>query len=270
MHSQQDNPDAQIAYSNVYTIDADGTRIKVWDGRNANLLPGGDVLIPIFSRQFFSNSGSLFRNELVHRSVFEEEGESDLNLTSFWDWDRKIRYAARFQVAYSGEALVERRQHEGGFSKSQPEIHSQAFVQVYEKNFPLLEKQSPEDILRVMVAIESRIVAQWKNEPTAPGLERYSPCKVMARVAQRLRDLTARSRRNLERELVSPLAKIAFEATEEALDARNRKDAFRNYRMLLRYAPLTKPKYAELGARVLFSPKGFGFLQQIYRKVRSN
>ncbi len=265
----QENPAAQIAYSNVYTIDAGGNQIKVWDDRNANLLPDGDVLIPIFSRQFFSNSGSLFRNELVHRAVFEEEGESDLNLTSFWDWDRKIRYAARFQVAYSGEALVERRQHEGGFSKSQPEIHSQAVVQIYEKNFPLLSNRSPEDVLRVMVNIESQIVAQQKNNSAISRFEHYSPGKVVNRIAQRLRDLPGNSRRNIERELASPLAKIALNATEEALSVGNRKDALSCYRMLLRYVSITEQKHAELGARVLLPPKAYGLLRRIYQKMRS-
>lgn len=266
----QDNPSARIAYSNVYTIDPEGSRTKIWDDRNPEMLPSGDVLIPIFSRQFFSNAGGLFRNELIHRSVFDEEGQSDLSLTSFWDWDRKIRYAARFQVAYSGEALVERRLHEGGFSRSQPEVHSRALVQVYEKNFPLLTGRSPEDILRVMVNIEGRIISQRITHASPLGLERYSPSVVMARIAHRLHTLPTDSRRNLERELASPLAQIAFVAAEEALDIGNRKDAFRSYRMLLRYAPLTKPKYVELGARVLFSPKAFGLLQRIYRRVRSN
>lgn len=265
----QKNPDAQLAYSNVITIDAEGCRFDVWDNNEVDAFPNGDVFIETFSRQFFSNSGSLFRNELVSRFAFSQVAYYDENLESFWDWDRKIRYAAQFHVAYSGAALVERRHHKGGFSKNQSEKHDRAFVEVYEKNFPLLVNRSPDDILRVIVNIESKIISQRKNYASATWLNHYSPDKVMNRVTERLRELPEVSRRNIEHELASPLAKIAFDATEEALCAGNRIDALENYRSLSRYASILNPKYAELGARVLLSPKGFSLLQQIYRKLRS-
>ena len=71
----QRHPEAQIAYSNVYTIDAEGNRTGIWyyDGKGP-APPSGDVFIEVFSRRVFHNTRKTFRNELVRRLAHDEEG----------------------------------------------------------------------------------------------------------------------------------------------------------------------------------------------------
>jgi hypothetical protein len=265
----QNCPGAQIAYSNVYEIDDDGNRVGIYFDGQGDVPPSGDVFIHVYSRRLFP-SNEVFRNELVSRLAFEQEGHCDESLKSFWDWDRTIRYAERFGVAYSGEALVERRVHKGGFSRSQLEIHLQAFVQVYEKNLPLLTRRPSEEILRVVIIIESRIrtfARKLSISTTLPWLERYTPSNLLSHIEPLLCALPRAQRQSIEREFAMALTAIAFTATKEALLIGDRKATFKNYRFLLRYVSIADPKYAELGIRVLLTDKGYQLLQKAYKRL---
>ncbi len=144
----QKDPEAQIAYSNVYLIDTEGKRIGILYNGQGSEPPTGDVFVEVFSKRFFPNTNdrSVFRNELVTRYAYLQEGLCDENLINHWDWDRKIRYTARFKVTYSGEPLVEYRRHDKGVSNMSPEKRYQSILSVYKKNLPLLSLRTEEEI----------------------------------------------------------------------------------------------------------------------------
>jgi len=205
----QRHPEAQISYSNVYTIDAEGDRTGIWyDGRGSSP-PSGDIFIEVLSRRFFPNSRSIFRNELVSRYAFKEEGHCDENLESFWDWERKIRFAARFPIVYSGEALVEYRQHDEGFSKSEPEKHFRAMVKVYEKHLSLLENRTKKEAARVMLNVESLLAKRQIDFDISDQFPYYSIRNVYSRNRQLLKDLSKKDRRELEKAIVPVHRQIA-------------------------------------------------------------
>jgi glycosyltransferase involved in cell wall biosynthesis len=167
----QENPQAKIAYSNVYIITADGTRTGTWyDGKGATP-PVGDVFVPVFSKRFFPNIRSVFRQEMAYRSVHEELGFVDENIKIYIDWDFKIRATAQFHVAYSGEALVEYRIHDQGISRSSPSAHFDSLCQVIKKNLPLLSSRNKSDVLQIKPNIESLLKLY---EPSDKYLEEFS------------------------------------------------------------------------------------------------
>ena len=68
----QKHPDAKIAYSNVYTIDAHGRRTGIWYNGKGSVPPSGDVFVEVFSKNFFPNNRSVFRNQLMCRTASNE------------------------------------------------------------------------------------------------------------------------------------------------------------------------------------------------------
>ena len=131
------NPDARVAYSNVFQIDEYGNQIKLWHDDTKSAPPQGDVFIPVFTRKFFNNSGSVFRNELIYYSAFQSVGGRDKNMILYLDWDRKIRLSAHYPIVYSGAPLVEYRIHAGGIHNSPPDVHYRSIKAIFEKNLPL-------------------------------------------------------------------------------------------------------------------------------------
>jgi len=151
----QRNPGADIAYSNVYTIDANGRRMGIWYDGKGDCPPSGNVFSQVFSRRIFPNFISTFRNELVRRRALDQEGYCDENLQNHWDWDMKIRYASRFQVEYSGEPLVLYRKHTGGIHHTLAHFRVKSLMTVYKKNLPLLDVLSSEEAQKVRARVES-------------------------------------------------------------------------------------------------------------------
>jgi len=98
----QRDPEARIAYSNVYFIDAQGNRIGNWYDDKGPAPPRGDVFVEVFSKRCRFHSTSI-RNPLRYRFTSDEVGYIDEKLESQWDWDEIVRLTARFPVAYSGE-----------------------------------------------------------------------------------------------------------------------------------------------------------------------
>lgn len=140
------HPEAQIVYSNVYYIDADGRRIGLW-ADDTNLPPSGYVFREVFSRAF--PQGSLFRNELVAYSCFKKVGFYDSGFQIYEDWELKIRLTKQFKVAYCHEPLVEYRLHSGGLSKSPAPLHLDLMKRAYKKNSHLLEDLPKTDRLMI-------------------------------------------------------------------------------------------------------------------------
>ena len=151
----QGNPDADLAYSNVYTIDANGRRTGIWYDGKGDRPPSGNVFAQVFSRRIFPHTSSVFRNELVRRQAHDEEGYLDENLLNHWDWDMKIRYTSRFQVAFSGEPLLLYRKHEGGIHHTLAPLKVQSLTTVYKKNLPLLDALPHPEAQRIRARVGS-------------------------------------------------------------------------------------------------------------------
>jgi glycosyltransferase involved in cell wall biosynthesis len=175
------NPQAKIAYSNVYQIDANGNRIQKWYRGNRSALPVGDVFIQTYSRNFFPDRKSLFRNYLFYRSCYEKIGFFDINLASFWDWDEKIRLTSNYLIAYSGKALVEYRVNPDGISKINSKIHLQAFKDVYEKHLHLLKNKNLEEKAQVQVRLETIVALRQYKMSTSNLDSKYSIGSVFQR-----------------------------------------------------------------------------------------
>lgn len=263
----QRNPDARIAYSNVYTIDAAGNRTGIWYDGQGPEPPSGDIFIETFARRIFPNTRSVFRNQLMYCSALAEVGYNDLSLESYWDWDEKIRLVARFPVVYSGEALVEYRQHEGGFSKSDPAKHFRAFVKVYEKHLPLLERRIKAEAARVKCNIESLIALRQVRLPVSEHLDYYSVHNVYRRSRRLLDELLKSDRAALEKELAPLFAQLARQLTREALGSGNRKLALKYWLESLRYTP--RRSDIELATQVMLPRWAYQTLKPLYHDLRS-
>ena len=135
------NPDAKIAYSNVFVIDNDGKRKQIWDNGQYPKPPTGDAFVQVYSRRFFPNSNSVFRNHLMYNSVFDKIGFFDENLEIYIDWDFKIRATANYPIVYSDAPTVEYRIHRQGISNSPREILYRDMIRVYEKNLHLTKNR---------------------------------------------------------------------------------------------------------------------------------
>ncbi len=219
-------PEASIAYSNVYVTDAEGNRIGIWDGGNQKP-PTGDVFMEVFTKRVFGNVRNLFRNQLMQRFAFDEEGYCDESLESFWDWDMKIRLAARFRVAFSGEALVEYRRHSEGFSQSNHEKHLSATVKIYEKYLPLLKQRSRSEEIWGVWNIESLIALRQFGLPSKKRLEYYLSRNVYERNVALLNELPKKERRLLEKRLSPVSSELIGQVINEEVELGNRRHALK-------------------------------------------
>jgi glycosyltransferase involved in cell wall biosynthesis len=231
----QKEPSAQVACSNVCLVDSVGNRLKVWDDGTEPEPPSGDVFVEVFSRRFFPNSRSVFRNYLVYRVALEQTGYNDPDLESYWDWDGKIRLTSRFRVSYTGEALVEYRVHEGGFSRSQPSTHLRGMVGVYEKNLPLLSSRTLAEAARVKCNIESLIALRQLELPPSERVDRYSASRVCDRNRKLLEELTETERAALEHEVGHEFQLLALRASRDEAMRGNLRLALRYWQEFLRY-----------------------------------
>lgn len=148
------HPEAQIVYSNVYYIDADGQRTGVWADGNIPP-PSGDVFREAFGRSF--PRGSLFRNELTDYQCLKKIGFYDVSFPIYEDWELKIRLTKYFKVAYCPEPLVEYRRHLEGISRTSASVHLKVMRKIYEKNRPLLDDLPEADC----VMIEKRLTSKF-------------------------------------------------------------------------------------------------------------
>ncbi len=161
------SPGAAVAYSNVYVTDEQGRRTGIWYDGNGQEPPSGDVFVQTFSKRFFPNSRSLFRNFLVYRSALQAMDYHDETIALYVDWDLKIRLAAHYSLAYSGEALVEYRIHPGGVHNRPSQTHLQDLVAIYRKNLPLLERRAPNDVKQVRAELQQLASVYGGTLPSA-------------------------------------------------------------------------------------------------------
>jgi len=140
------NSDAQIAFSNNYYININGSRIGRWVDDN-ELPPQGYVFCQTFARDF--PKGSLFRMELIEYGYLKKIGFHDSNLSLYEDYDMRIRLTKYLRTVYKNEPLTEIRFHDKGLSKASAIEHLRAFEYIYSKNAPLLSDLSAAERKRV-------------------------------------------------------------------------------------------------------------------------
>jgi glycosyltransferase involved in cell wall biosynthesis len=252
----QDNPSAQIAYSNINLIDENGNFITSWYEGKGRTPPSGDLLVDVFSKCFFPNRRSLFRNELVTHQAFQEEGHCDESLESYWDWDRKIRYAARFPIAYSGEALVEYRKHDTSFSKSSPDMHVKAFVQIYEKHLPLLKNRPLSESLYVKANLETYIAKRQQSLSKTDNVNYYSHRNVYRRNQSSLKKLSNKNDQAIKKRLSQLLSKFITQSIKNDLRQGNRNEALKTWIFFF--------------MNNIQNPLSYHLLKKIIVKVKSN
>jgi hypothetical protein len=98
-------------------------------------------------------------------------------------------------VAYSGKALVEYRVNPEGISKSNSEIHLQAFKDVYEKHLHLLDNRYLEEKAKVQVRLESIIAVQQHKISASNFDTKYNIADVFKRNRLLLKKLSKPKRR---------------------------------------------------------------------------
>ena len=155
----QENPHAQIAFSNYYYITADGDRTETW--AEEEIPPQGNVFRQAFAREFPRES--LFRSELAAYSLLKEIGFYDDKLPIYEDWDLKIRLTKNHQTVYNKEPLSEYRLHKNGLSKSSKFLHLKSREKIYQKNSILLKDLPNFDRLDVKKKLFKQLVWLAKN-----------------------------------------------------------------------------------------------------------
>jgi glycosyltransferase involved in cell wall biosynthesis len=129
------DPNAQIAFSNYYQINAQGSRLRLWaDGRRP---PTGSVFPEVLLRRF--PRGSLFRSELVRCEAIREVGSYDPEFDLYEDWELRIRLTKRFRTTYVDEPLSEYRRHGAGLSDARLAEHIAAWDRIARKSRGLLD-----------------------------------------------------------------------------------------------------------------------------------
>lgn len=145
--TREGHRDAQIVYSNIYSIDEGGRRTELWaDGERP---AEGYVFSQVFARRY--PRGMTFRNELVDTQCIRDVGGWDETLPRYGDWDLIIRLSKRFRTAYCPEPLTEYRRHSNSLSHAPGSLHLLAVTMIYNKYRPLLadlSKRDREDIER--------------------------------------------------------------------------------------------------------------------------
>lgn len=136
----EDNPWAQIAYSNNFYIRLDGTRFGVWM-EDADPPAQGNAFCRTFAREFPKQS--LFRMELVEYPAWRSVGFHDHKLRLYEDYDMRIRLSKHLRMIYVNEPLSEYRIHGTGLSARSRAQHLSALAYLYKKNRPLLRDLDP-------------------------------------------------------------------------------------------------------------------------------
>jgi len=184
---------ADIAHSDVILVDQNNGLISAWTKR-PEIQTSGDLLVNVMGRRFFSESDSVYRNELISRRVFASDGWADGELKNFWDWERKIRYARKYRSAHSHKKLVAYRMHQQGISKTQTsEEIFEAMVHVYEKHQHILGARTINEQFYVRASFETKAAVLTKQLKLA-GFSQYSFGNVFLKLYRLLCEMTSDER----------------------------------------------------------------------------
>lgn len=163
----RDNPEAKLAYSNVAVIDEQGRSQQVWVNPSDPTPPQGDVLLPLFTKQFFKGRTSVFRNELIYRSVYEEF-KHDRDVPVHLDWDFKIRICSKYKAVYTNQVLVEYRKHGSNIYQKYPQKLYESAEYVILKNLPLFKLRTNVEITHALNGANAFLTYLAQRVNTAP------------------------------------------------------------------------------------------------------
>jgi len=132
----EQNPQAQIAYSNHYRITENGDRIGVW--AEGSPLPQGDVFRQIFAKELPRGGNLIYM--MVRYPAWLQTGFYDPHLPRGEDYDMCIRLSKRCRVVYCHEPLSEYRKDENRISRALPSAEKLTrSYYIYRKNLHLLD-----------------------------------------------------------------------------------------------------------------------------------
>ncbi len=160
----QDNPDAELVYSNFYFMDEKGNRTSLW-AEDVDFVHTGWVFPHVFARNFPKRT--LFRNELVACSALKRVGFHDSAIDVFEDFELRIRLTLGVQVAYCDYPLAEYRRHDQSLSNARLGHQLQALDYIFTKNRQLLSVLSQEVRDAVITSYQT-----WIDEVILPAVER--------------------------------------------------------------------------------------------------
>lgn len=155
----QENPDAQIAFSNYYYITENGIRTGLW--ADGEIPPQGDVFRQTFTRDF--PRGGLFRHELVNYKAWKEIGFYDPNINLYEDYEMRLRLTKHLRVVYYNEPLAEYRRVKGGLSSTQAAKYFSTSEYIYNSNIYLLNDLKPEERKKIKLQLRETLakLAIW-------------------------------------------------------------------------------------------------------------
>jgi len=155
-HRTLADSDAQIVFSNYGYMSEDARQKgRIWV--SADSPPEGDVFVETVSRRF--PRGTLFHNELLPIHCLREVGFHDPSLSTFEDYDLRIRLTRRFRTAYCPHVSVWVREHAGPrLSKSSCEEHFRNVLRIAEKNRPLWSDLPEDQVRRIEAGLDAFMV----------------------------------------------------------------------------------------------------------------
>ncbi|MBK8442833.1 MAG: glycosyltransferase family 2 protein [Sphingobacteriales bacterium] len=132
------HPDCEVVYSNFEFRNEITNTTRRWLS-DTDTPKTGLLLKEIITRDFPHNT--IFRFELMHRSVLERINYYDERIAAFHDWDSRIRYAAFARIAYAPYIGSSYEHNTQGISKRLKRIKLLQEMQwVFEKNIDLCKQ----------------------------------------------------------------------------------------------------------------------------------
>ncbi|WP_373056915.1 glycosyltransferase family 2 protein [Zunongwangia sp. H14] len=130
-----------VAFSNhMYVEPKDLNEVKwIWTSSDFNLSKKENLFIKTICRDF--PRSTLYRNELVRRSLLERIGLYDENLEIYEDFDFKIRLAKIAKVKFSLEPTTKNRISRCGLSTKRKEVHRECLYYIFKKYLPEISRQ---------------------------------------------------------------------------------------------------------------------------------
>lgn len=147
------DPRAEIAFSNHGYMSEDGRRPhRLW--ADPEPPPQGNVFVETVTRRYPQNT--LFRNELLPIRCLREVGLHDPSLSTFEDYDLRIRLTKQYRTAYCPIVNGWVREHSGPrLSKSACEEHFRNILKIIEKNRPLWSDLPADQVRRIEAGLDA-------------------------------------------------------------------------------------------------------------------
>jgi glycosyltransferase involved in cell wall biosynthesis len=147
-------PDAGCAYTNVYFVDASGTRTGV---RDQAARPSGDVFAHVAA-----GAMGLLRSMLMRRDLVAEAGFLDERFPRHDGFVLTARLAQACRFQYVAEPLAEYRVHAGGDSRGiSPRERAERLAAVWDE-VRLLAASRPRRVCRAIDAAWRARLAEWR------------------------------------------------------------------------------------------------------------